>query len=269
MDAVERKAWTRTVAALLVLSLAGVAEAWEPEAVTSCGTTGKHLYLASDIDCTGTPLGGVGLSKGGTLDLRGFKISGSATNGVLCVGRCKIFGGGVIENSTHNGIEAWGSLRVSNVTIRGSRRRGIDGYRRVRIEDSVIVENLDDGVAAGRGLRVERSTISDNGCPAWNGPCDHDPPPFSDGIQTNHTAKVIDSTVSDNAFGGITARRVRTWNVVAVGNTFHPSCHVTVSCGDIESARRPRVRDTICDRSIDSDSTVMPPAIPWGVCRLY
>jgi len=264
------KARTAVIALVLLLAPTGAAAGREPEPVTSCGNIGKFLYLAADIDCTGTPLGGVGLYNGGVLDLNGFTISGSATNGVYCMGRCRVFGGGTIEGSAQNGIEALRGLRISNVTIRRNSRRGINGWRNVRVEDSTIIENLDDGVATGRTIKVYRSTISNNGCPAWNGPCDHNPPPFSDGIQAARTGRgkaiVIDSTVSDNAFGGITAVRLKARNVVALGNMIHPECNATVvECGDIESTKKPKVDNVTCDRSTDFHIL---PTIPWGICAL-
>ncbi len=259
---------TFCVSALAISLAAGGVWAGQPEPISACGSgsSAKEQYLTNDLDCTGTMLSGIGLPRGGKLDLRGFSITGSATHGVFCEGSCKIFGGGTIENSQLNGVNALGRVRITNATIRGNLIRGVDGFRAVRIENSTIVENINDGVAAGKSIRVDASVISDNGCPAWNGPCEDSPLSFPDGIQANFgSARIFDSTVNDNAFGGITAKRVKTKNVIALGNMIHPTCHVTVQCGDIESKRKPKAFNTVCDRSTD---LFVLPAIPWGICAL-
>ena len=114
--------------------------------MTACGQTVPRRtvgYLVGDLDCTGPQTGAasvaaVFVAKRGTLELRGYTISGL---GIACgepgtdtlgqhfltrVGTCTIDGGGgVVADAASNGVVAK-KLTARDVTIRdsGGRARG-------------------------------------------------------------------------------------------------------------------------------------------------
>ncbi len=68
----------------LVSLAAGVTTAAEPIAITSCGQSFKgEAFLAGDLDCSGFSGSAVVIQKG-SLDLRGFTITGGQVHGVVC-----------------------------------------------------------------------------------------------------------------------------------------------------------------------------------------
>ena len=215
-------------------------------AVTTCGqivpdrTVG---YLTGDLDCSGYTAGSPDLYDAGAavtlglkseLDLRGFTLT-AGIHGVLCdnvraqVRRtgCAVYGGTIVGGD-QRGIGGF-KLDVHDVTVTGS-AVGIDAYAKGRLEDIVVDGGSDDGVRAAQQVKIERATITNND---------------GNGIAS---AKITirDSTVTGNAAGASCAASPGT-------------------CGDLASARRPRVKNTVCGTSVGTD-----PAGPatWGVCSL-
>lgn len=212
-------------------------------AVTTCGQLverGTIGYLTADLDCTATPDDpAVIVDRHARLDLRGFTITGGSA-GVWCGfnyndpnanaehGKCQIIGGGgVIQNATYSCVESVG-LVASNLTIRNC---GFEGVRTnvAKLSTVTLTGNGGNGVAAFSDVKVVNSTVTGNG--------------FS-GVQSyDRKVKVIDSTVVDNG---------------------HDVQCGAILCGDIFSARRPLVKDTVCESSIKLGN----PIGTWGVCSL-
>ncbi len=226
---------------VFALALALATAAWSAPLpsvpVTSCGQVVPRKtngYLTADLDCTGYTGGLFGLAveldKGSTLDLAGFTLTGGK-HGVGCVTPCPR-GGGIcsssckIRNGTVQGADATGILAdkvtLENVIVRDHGDRGIDGNR-VTILGSTVTGNV-IGVVGVRVL-VRSSTISDNG---------------RGGVVTTARgrARVYDSTLVDNDT-----------SEVCLPPTVIP-------CVDIDSARRPDVRRTVCQRSYRADARV-------------
>jgi hypothetical protein len=196
--------------------------------VTTCGQVVPKRaigLLTAGLDCRGLPNDtAIRVEKGGTLDLRGFPLSGGKI-GVECVTPCALSGpdcfvptkctikNGTVQDSTGTGI-AGGDLTIESVTVQDHDLRGIDGGRRVKITDSTITNNGGEGAVADN-LIVRSSTISGNG-------------------------KV-----------GLAAVKAIVKQSTVVDNDASPTCTdpAAAPCYDIGSARHPSLRDTTCKRS--------------------
>jgi len=187
------------------LSAHAVGPAMAATAVTFCGQVVRgKAFLASDLDCSGTTDDAVILG-GGTLDLRGFTLTGNNSDidcTVHCTRSCKITSdppGGTITGGGV-GVCDWPtpgtpdpplrSLRVTSVTIDGNVDGGVQAnIGRVLIRNSTLSNNGTgvnaDSVFRGR-LRVINSTITNN----------------RNGFKASISAVVKDSVVSGSTHDG-------------------------------------------------------------------
>lgn len=265
------------LATVLVL---GAAEAWALD-ITSCGATvprGEIGVLSVDLVCQPGDIHAVALEHRATLDLNGHAISnpGHFASGaaVRCHGRCTVVGPGLISGAPtrqFDGIRADGSLvphpplrlEVRDLTIDAT-RIGLEGNVSpapfVRATNVAVTNSesygfyiprvvAEDVTATGNyigvyalSLQTVNLNASDNrnygvyairrlvarGLVATNN--------VEEGILAEGGIRLVDSTVIGND---------------ASGDGF-----------DIESTRRPRLKNTTCGRSVMTE----PPFGDWDVC---
>ena len=236
--------------AALILGCSSVAGAAPPApvAITTCGQAVPPRglgYLTADLDCTGFDgaIGSVMVSRGATLELRGFTLTGGLF-GVVCgelvprpdlppalqMGRtCKVDGGG----GTITGAEAHGVLiyrgQVSDVTITHSGQAGVASMNKMTLENVTITDSGTDGARSDRGAVVVGTTITGSG---------------EDGLHAALSAKVLGSTLTGN---GISA-----------------DCAVGDPCADLATIRRPKLGlGSVCGTS----RQIFTP-YSWHVCQL-
>jgi hypothetical protein len=224
--------------AFVVLTISGrAAQAQTPTPVTTCGSVVDNGYLTGDLDCTGieAPLF---IRHHGSLDLGGFTLY-AGKGGVWCgnfvpmpsggfegnFGKCTI-SNGVIRDSTFSAINGK-KVIVKNVSILDSGDYGIQGFGgvphsdRVEVIDSTIAGSATAGVIA-TGVVLKNSTVTGNAI----------------GIVARN-AKLRDSSVAENGT--------------------NPAC--TTDCVDLRTTRRPRLKDSTCNRS-----QVVGGGGDWAVC---
>ena len=200
-------------------------------AVTKCGQEfAGDGYLAGDLVCTGMPGSAVVITGKGSLDFRGFTITGS-DYGIVCLQSCNILGPGMLIGAAENGVGSGGALLVRDLSVVGSGGDGLVGYEQVRVIDSNVSGNGGTGVVSKRVL-------------------------------------VRGSTITGNAnFGAMTdaKRRVVLRDSQVTGNGLNPTCGLLpFPCADIASGRRPRVRQSSCDTSYNPASGEA--GADWSVC---
>jgi hypothetical protein len=119
-------------------------------------TTAGAYVLTSNLTVPDANTDAVVLFAGGTLDLRGFSITGPTT----CVGTPAT----CTNTGTGTGVQAGGNTAIRNGRIKGMGGNGIygtTGY--VRIEDMEIHGNGYSGIAGGNGsYQVERCSVHEN-----------------------------------------------------------------------------------------------------------
>ena len=221
---------------------AALALASPPVPVTTCGqSVPKRGVLTGDLDCSALSGPAVVLGKTGKLDLAGFTLTGNLT-GVQCeVGTCQVRGPGIIRRVAYDPM-----LNFSDTGC------GIRAFRSVRVRD-VTFQNWNQGVRALDSVVVRNSTVEDGGWGVVGGP-----------------VTVLDSTITGSALAGV---RAYEGTKDGVHYLFY-ACKVkgsTLSGNgvDIESYRRPVVRETSCTTS---DQLTIPFGTPygggdeWGVC---
>ena len=286
----------RALAIVPVLSLALAVSAAAVD-VTTCGQSVADLdvgVLQVDLDCTGQPgicaqPGGndqdvacstagdcylvrdtcartaVSLGAGAILQLNGHSITGA---GVLCSaeGSCTVTGPGSIL-SAPVGIFARTKVRASGLTVDG----GVFGIVARRggaiLTDVNLTDNTGDGIWSWQGtIRASGVVATGNG---------------DNGLYAKLKPIIARGVVaSNNGTHGIAGTPVRGSDVTAQGNVGSGVVSETglsirdstltgngVSYGglDVVSARRPRVRNTVCDHSKDIGPAENP---NWGVCTL-
>ncbi len=212
----------------------------DAKAATEVNTCGQVFagsgFLAADLDCTGFPTDAV-IIDGGSLDLRGFTLTGGAQNGVGCARRCKVFSdppGGRIVNSSLWGVAIGGvpsgpfSTRVRDVELDGN-GGAVDAYRATIIDTVVTndsnpfantisadrikllrsnVTNTQDGIVAGvvgGTIRVIDSILTACGT-------------TEDCINAVDTVTVRNSTVNGAGDAGIVGTRVSVIDSEVSGN---------------------------------------------------
>lgn len=196
------------VAALVLLGLPRVDTAQAAVEVNTCGqiVDGDEGFLTGDLDCTGQPV--AVRVRNGTLDLRGFTITGSA---VSCFGfqHCEIFSqppGGTITGSAAHGVTCDWVLRVEDVIIRGNADLGVSCNGLTKVYRSTIDLNGAGGIEAAR-LRIFDSTVSSNGGDGLVGAEHVQRCTVQDnagmGVWSRGFIKVKSSTVSGNGSDGI------------------------------------------------------------------
>lgn len=148
--------------------------------VNTCGqVVSGSAYLAADLDCTG--FGGAAVTiDGGSLDLRGFTLSGGIGNGVTCTRSCKISSdppGGTVTGASSYGV--FGDFA------------GGDSAH-IRVSDVIVHLNGDGIDSAAGSATVVDSTVSDNfGA-------------IGVGVSSFKTSKLIRSAVSGHPYAGVT-----------------------------------------------------------------
>jgi hypothetical protein len=172
----------RTLLAATTSSLAFLAVAAPPSAaqtaVTSCGqVVEREGYLVGDLDCTGQPEAAVEVRHRGSLDLRGFRLTGGQYT-VLCSDEgvekdgfetyryrsCHVFNG-TIDTPSLVGIVAR-KLAIENVTITMG-----DGLFALVIHSGLVLSNLTlelgdaGGILATKHVSVEGSGLTTTGGP--------------------------------------------------------------------------------------------------------
>jgi hypothetical protein len=225
---------------------------WAQVEVNTCGQAFSGAgFLSADLDCTGFtggPLGAaVMVGKRGTLDLRGFTLTGGDT-GIACAEPCRkdpsatcvvpctiIGGGGVVTGAALYGIAGY-KVSIANVTVSNVADRGISAQE-LRLTDSTVTGNGHAGVAANR-VKILRSVITGNrgvGVVGSN--------LFYHGVMT-----IRDSVVIDNNVG--------------------TDCGQLVPCCDLISSWKPRLKNTTCNTSCDCSffgGGVV--CVDWNICR--
>ena len=225
--------------------------------IASCGADvppGQVGVLQADLTCASTTTAVV-LEEVATLQMNGHSISGAGT-GVFCNSRCTVQGPGGIVGATNFGI----------VTSTNPRPR-------VLVEDVTIRDGAGSAIAFGQpgSLDLRNVTVANNGA----------------GVAATNAGRIrgTNVVVTNNANGGVQARRLRFTGLTLQGNgapgllTFKGGVHLVDSTltgnnsgmGDLDLAtrRRPGLYNTTCGRSARVPD---PPAIPaptdpsWGVC---
>lgn len=219
-----------------------------PVPVTTCGQIlEKRGELVGDLDCSAFPGDAVKLENRARLTLNGFTLTGptpgitpSAKPAIRCAGRCRVEGPGVITGLS-SGV-------LANLVVVGSRT--VRPWVRVDgVEFAVGLTAINAGGVAGTGRAIVKNCLISGG---------------SGAIIGGYGARIVDSTVTGNSlFGARTDQRgVVLRRSTVTGNGFDANCGSVAVCGDVLSAKRPRVsRTSTCGTSLDLTAL-----IPWGVC---
>lgn len=256
----------------------------------ACGDTQERgvVALAADLDCTGSPGPAIVLSNA-TLKLNGFAVRGG--DGVVCAGRCKVAGPGVVENSAKSGIwsNLWFATRytITKVEVRNNALWGVAGFvgasegqSRITLSDSVVEGNGLTGVFGNDRIVVARSEIRGNGTSnggagvfASRGSVKLVKSMVQDnlgvGVSAFQDASLTTSTVTGNAEGGViagqacfVAGRAAVGRSTVTGNA--TGACAPGECADVASCAVPIVRGTTCDTSHQIASGL--PGDDWNVC---
>ncbi len=207
--------------------------------VTSCDQAYRGtVYLAADLDCTGSALGHLVFNGRGRLLLRGHTLTG----GVMC-SSCTVMGPGTVTGNggTVSGVRGTIKATVVGVTVTGNGSGVVahtaDRKGKVVVRDSTIMGNLFHGIDADRGAKVRDSVIVGNGLNGITVPCDR-------------PASVIvrDTTLS--------------------GNGTDPVCGDAITCADVATCgSSPKFVGVVsCETSYVLGSGV--PGDDLGVCTL-
>lgn len=216
-------------AAAFVLSMGGRVAAMDPVAVTACGQEFAGAgYLTGDLECTGIAGPAIVITGKGSLDFRGFSVTGGDV-GIICLQSCMVNGPGTLRRPVNAGIGAAGALAVNRLLITDSGGDGLVGYRQVRVLDSVLQGNGGSGVRSQRVV-IRGSVITGNG-----------------------------------KFGAVSGlkRRVVLRDSQVTGNGLADECALGAACADLASGLKPRLRHSTCDTSWDSTSLS---GGDWKVC---
>jgi len=234
------------LAAIAVLA-ASVAHA--DSAVTTCGQELEgDGYLVGDLDCDGFEYG-VELKGNGTIDLRGFTISGGEY-GIFCQKSCTVFGGGTVRDAEKDGIVAHNRLKIDAITVSDNRFAGVKGATGALVTNAVLTGNARSGAQGLRRLRMIDTVSQANGEGA-------------DGS----IVRVQGGIISGNEQGGVFATRISARDTTIVDNDVDSGCGATLTCADLEASvdgGKPRVKNVTCGTSYKTGSGV--PGESWGVC---
>lgn len=215
-----------------------------PTLVTYCGQSYLgHGVLAGNLDCSG--YGGPALViERGTLDLRGFTITGGLYYGIHCLNSCWLRGPGTIQGSGWDGVRADAWLVADGVVIRNNGLNGINARNpslasRLIVRGSQINGNGYNGIEADSAVLLRRSRITGNGAHG-----------VDVGVQFCDTAG-----------------RALLFESVVAGNS--QACPGGQVCADISVCGRrnrpPRLRRSSCGTSYRRGSGV--PGQDWNVCQ--
>jgi len=222
----ESKKLAAFIVALVTVSIAvhDSVDAATPVEVSTCGqlVSKQAGFLAGPLDCTGFAGNAVTIVNG-SLDLRGFTLTGGDGDGIHCDGRCDIFSvppGGTITGAKHDGIEVGsevtkGKATITDIVITGNGSwdtfqlgaippdSGVVIWNRARLI-RVTVSNVIGHGAIGNNLGLEDCQIIDN---------------EGDGFLGGR-AKIIASTIAANGGDGINADRITLSDSLIEGNGF-------------------------------------------------
>jgi hypothetical protein len=276
------------VAAAWILTLGAAESSFsQPVAITTCGQVlSGGGYLTADLDCSGQSVEAstVTLGKNGTLDLRGFTLTGYAATldpfvTVACEKGCTILGPGTIVGSPH------GDLQV----VVGFGNHVSTNPRRITVRDATITGGS-IGVSAPK-LKIQNATITGNrGTGVWSSTAKIDDSTITgNGFSTEDTipvgvlgwedVRVRRSVITGNALAGIRAAGIRADDSEITGNGIDPSCGA-VLCADLAASNELVVKgSTSCDSSLIEDPMPAPafavgqpapmgPIPNWGACTL-
>ena len=221
-------------------------------AITTCGQEDVSSgYLTADLDCTGFNDYAVELEPGGSLDLRGFTITGGEY-GVFCNGSCAVFGGGTVTGAVEDGIAALKTIKVDDVTSSNNGFTGVKGGKTAIVTNSVLTGNGRSGVQSlGRVKLI--NIISQGNAGA--------------GTDSGLLARIIGSTLTGNALGGALSDRISARDSSILDNASDPRCGVSLACADVMTSdvgKKPRLNNVDCATSYKGGNT--PPGETWGVC---
>jgi hypothetical protein len=227
---------------LLAIAPAGVQAAFLE--IADCATLAtsadeRRLRLVADVDCSAEEDAALVVPEGGRLELRGFTLRGVD---VMCLGDCRVFGFGTIEDG---GVIGEGRVVVRRVNVLGSPGDGVvasnhDGSGRVVLIDATVTDSAGNGVEFDRKATVVRSHVVRNG---------------------RHGIVVSQRATNDCARGRIAAKV----------STFHDNgrdgvCGATEICADVAACtvREAKLARSSCDHSRQLGSGL--PGRACGVC---
>lgn len=292
------------VLASLIVAVTSAGQACADTDVAHCGQTVTDAgQMTADLDCTGYPFPAIILDRNATLDMQGFVLIAGASDGIACLGRCNVHGGGdvsgaMILGAGNCGIRALGGrLEASDLTIRASEADGVCGSDRLKAElTKVNLEfNRHNGVLAKRLLATDcvatsntrtgfratkvtlvRSRVDGSGFVGVSGNFPGsvrliDSQVFTAGdygIGNANRVRLERSLVQGAWIHGIRARSVVLRESTIVDSGQAPECGTEVACRDIVSRAKPRLRDSTCETSSREVGGGPEPAatVPWGVC---
>lgn len=234
-----RLAFTRALLTSILFAAPALAAPDVP--VTTCGQVvpaRAQGVLASDLDCTGEPVGVV-LGRAAKLSLGGFTLANGFV-GVQCDGSCTVTGPGTLSGS-QAGVLSPKTAKVSGVTISGMAVYGIDASY-LELESSTVSDVAFFAVQAGRAVRMENSAIS----ASFGG--------------VSGRAVVKSSTIAATRFG-ISG----TFAALKNGSSVDMSGGVPEAVA-LRTVKRPTVSsDSTC---IGRSASLGAPVPSWGVCSL-
>ena len=199
----------------------------------------RHYRLVGDVDCSSLEDAALVLPDGGRLELRGFTLRGVD---VMCLGDCRVFGFGTIEDGT---VIGEGRVVVRRVAVAGSRGDGVvasnrHGSGRVTLIDTTVADSAGNGVEFDRKATLVRSHVVRSGL---------------------HGVAVNTRATNDCARGRINAK----------ASSFHDNgkdgdCGTMEVCADVAacSTREAKLAKSSCDHSRQLGSGL--PGSACGVC---
>jgi hypothetical protein len=233
---------------VLCLALPVSAAASTPVPVTTCGQIlAGDGFLTGDLDCSAQPAAAatVTLSKTGRLNLGGFTLTGSpnVVDTVRCEDRCIINGlGGSNLGTIAGGQHAIasrsgksGRVDVFYTTVTGA-EFGIVAPK-VHARQLHVTGNTFEGIR-GDKVKLIDSTVTDNGG-------------LGAGVRGEAQVKLIAAVITGNGGAGVEGGKLHAQDSTVTGNGTDPACGVTAVCADLSLQRKPHLKRTPCDTSLD------------------
>ena len=265
---------TRVVSnGVVALAFASGSPASAQVPVSTCGNfISGDAVLTADLDCSGEPEDSsvITFSSRARLDLAGFTIIGPAlSRGVIrCYRACDVVGPGTIVGgrwgivaNRPSGGSPYTNVTAEGVVFQDQLLEAIVG-KRVHVIGSLIDNAGRSAVSARSSTTIEGTTISN--C------CDTAQPTSGSvlggvAVGANRRARIENSIITGNARGGVLAKRVTSSNSTIAANEIDAAhCATDPFCADVNSGRRPRLRETICGTSYQSETGDA--AENWAVC---
>jgi hypothetical protein len=229
----------------------------------------QEVACSAQSDCqppTSNPCAktAVTLGAGAILQLNGHTITGA---GVLCsdAGICGVAGPGSIL-SAPVGVLARKKLIVAETTIDGGVYGIVSRLGGAILSNVTLTDNTSDGIWSWKGtIRANGVVATGNGGSGLYATLK--PVVARDTTSSNNGGHGIDGypsrgvnlTIEDNVgFGIVSEKGLSVRDSTITGNG------LTYGGLDVASFRRPRVRNTVCDHSVDRSGG----AGNWGVCAL-